>query len=570
MPVEILENTLLKLLVRRGTDADRRLVTLSEGELGYTTDTERLFVGNSTDKGGVVTGNKYQGANADLTSLAPSVTGDYAFETDTNELKIITAGTGAVADNWTVVANKITAGDATLDINTASEIAVGKSTAGGGLSADNVAHDALGNSIELDASNRVSLSAGINVDRLTKRSASTAYLSLPQELKIGLKEYDWPTNDPTNRSFLGSDKNNNLKWTIPSVVNSVVSPTTGSTLPVGTIVPFASAYSGANPIPYGWLDCNGADIQGTDYRDLSAVIGISYGGKDSGGSAVTNPDNATTFNVPDLKYKLLYGYFENDTANSTVYGVTTGIGALSSGPLSAFGTNYIIKAVDGIATPTLTVGKNLSCFINQVDKTDTTVDFLSGNITIEKTPPGQEVFDTQGNHTFTMPPGVHYVKFYVTGSGGAAGTYSGGAGATAIGHLSAAYPMRFDLVVGDAPTVKNQNGSSSSISISSTTWTDGDPKTLLVEAPGGTAGNVKPPAGRVEATIQTGEPYVLNGFSVDGAPGNGISTTGRSASTKGAASFWGSVPIAGGGQTTKESKPFGDFPGPGLIVIEWN
>ena len=41
-----------------------------------------------------------------ITSLAPSVTGDYAFETDTNELKIITAGTGAVADNWTVVANK--------------------------------------------------------------------------------------------------------------------------------------------------------------------------------------------------------------------------------------------------------------------------------------------------------------------------------------------------------------------------------------------------------------------------------------------------------------------------------
>ena len=79
MAVEILENTLLKLLVRRGTDSDRRNIVLSDGELGYTTDTERLFVGNSTDKGGVVVGNKYQGAAANLTTLAPAVTGDYAY-----------------------------------------------------------------------------------------------------------------------------------------------------------------------------------------------------------------------------------------------------------------------------------------------------------------------------------------------------------------------------------------------------------------------------------------------------------------------------------------------------------
>jgi len=117
MAVEILENTLLKLLVRRGTDSDRRNIVLTDGELGYTTDTERLFVGNSLDKGGVVVGNKYQGAAANLTTLAPAVTGDYAYETDTNELKVVTAGTGASLSNWTVVANKITAGDKTLNID---------------------------------------------------------------------------------------------------------------------------------------------------------------------------------------------------------------------------------------------------------------------------------------------------------------------------------------------------------------------------------------------------------------------------------------------------------------------
>ena len=43
--IEILENTLLKLLVRRGSDNDRQQVLLSEGELGYTTDSKRLFIG---------------------------------------------------------------------------------------------------------------------------------------------------------------------------------------------------------------------------------------------------------------------------------------------------------------------------------------------------------------------------------------------------------------------------------------------------------------------------------------------------------------------------------------------
>ena len=78
MAIEILENTLLKLLVRRGTDSDRKQITLESGELGFTTDTDRLYIGNSTTPGGVVVGNIYKGKVADVTSLTPVVTGDYA------------------------------------------------------------------------------------------------------------------------------------------------------------------------------------------------------------------------------------------------------------------------------------------------------------------------------------------------------------------------------------------------------------------------------------------------------------------------------------------------------------
>ena len=49
--IEITENTLLKLLIRRGSNTERTNVVLSEGELGYTVDTRRLFVGDGVTTG---------------------------------------------------------------------------------------------------------------------------------------------------------------------------------------------------------------------------------------------------------------------------------------------------------------------------------------------------------------------------------------------------------------------------------------------------------------------------------------------------------------------------------------
>lgn len=55
MPPDI---KVIKLKIRRGTDADRKLIKLDEGELGYTTDTYRVFVGDGVLPGGRVVGNK--------------------------------------------------------------------------------------------------------------------------------------------------------------------------------------------------------------------------------------------------------------------------------------------------------------------------------------------------------------------------------------------------------------------------------------------------------------------------------------------------------------------------------
>ena len=49
--------TIVKLKIRRGTDAQRQSVVLEQGELGYTIDTQRVFAGNGVTLGGTVVGN---------------------------------------------------------------------------------------------------------------------------------------------------------------------------------------------------------------------------------------------------------------------------------------------------------------------------------------------------------------------------------------------------------------------------------------------------------------------------------------------------------------------------------
>ena len=62
--------------------------------------------------------------------------------------------------------------------------------------------------------------------------------------------------------------------------------------PIGTI----NAYGGATA-PDGWMLCQGQAISRTDYADLFAVIGTSFG----------SGDGSTTFNVPDFRGEFLRG-----------------------------------------------------------------------------------------------------------------------------------------------------------------------------------------------------------------------------------------------------------------------
>ena len=378
MAIEILENTLLKLLVRRGTNLERQEITLDEGEIGYTTDTQRLFIGDGTTPGGNITGNKFLGATTTITDNT-GVVNDLAFDSDTNTLQFISDNDGSLLSDWSTVANLAAAGDTTIIIDAAQKITVGT------ISAGNIDLNALGSSLEI-VSDKIALSGTINIDSITQRTLdATSYLNLPSKLKINSINYDWPATAPsTNNSQLISNAENQLSWALPTVIQTLVPTSTASSVPVGSIVPYVSA---ATMVPYGWLKCDGSTVDGwNDYPDLSGVIGNRYGGGTDDGSG--------DMVLPNLGRGTVYGSNLNDPYDDTRYNILTGHGPLegnagtdglelSASPLSAFPTTFIIKAINDIQTPpTISFNTPLSASLNGAGIDNTATQFLSGTIEV--------------------------------------------------------------------------------------------------------------------------------------------------------------------------------------------
>jgi len=523
--IEILENTLLKLLVRRGDNVDRKNVVLSEGELGYTTDGKRLYVGDGQTAGGIVTGNKYKGSSVDHTTITDAEEGDYAHNSSSNILYIKTTA------SWLSAGRVLTAGNDTITINdTNGTIVVGT------LSANNIHANALGNSLEIDTVGRVALSStNIAVDRISPNS--TTYLNLPQKLSINAVDYTFPVGGVGSNKFLGTDVTGNLTWRVPDQSSTFFFNSTAGPIPVGTIMPYVSA----NAAPEGWLLCNGQTIASATYPDLYAVIGSEYGG------------NATNFVLPKFTNSALYGV-DTDPAGSTTYNIGTGTGSLS-----AKGALFIIKAIpDSLVQSTVGVKSPLTLSVNGTATTNS-VSPLSGNIVISTVVPGVTVFDTAGSHSFTTQ--AEYTKVWVTGSGAKGGSSSGGAAATVYGVLSAPVGTQFDVTVAAGRTgANNQNGFLSEIKKNGTS-------TILLKSDGAAWLNAVIPDGNVNSgTLLTSSAYVLGGYIIPGGRGGWDTSSGKE-EVGSTSSFWGSdnVPGAGAGGHNGDSIDTVD----GLVKFEW-
>jgi microcystin-dependent protein len=68
---------------------------------------------------------------------------------------------------------------------------------------------------------------------------------------------------------------------------------------------FLQPYAGSSA-PSGWLMCDGSAISRTQYANLFAVIGVTYG----------VGDNVTTFNIPDLRQRFPLGKAASGTGST--------------------------------------------------------------------------------------------------------------------------------------------------------------------------------------------------------------------------------------------------------------
>lgn len=531
--IEILENTLLKLLVRRGGNLDRQNITLDEGELGYTTDNKRLFVGDASTSGGIVTGNKFLGTASDHSALsAGAEDGDIAFNTTSKALYTLWEGA------WVKASQVLAAYDSSIvidDVNGTIRV--------GTLSANNFDNDALGNSLELVAG-RISLSGTqILTDRINVKNGT--HLKLPEKLNINDVNYNFPVGAVANNQFLRTDSAGQLSWSAPLNTGQFYVNSSSAFIPVGTIMAAASGKA----FPSGWLLCDGSAVSNTTYGVLSSIIGAQYGG------------SGNNFNLPNYEDVVHVGQadvssFSNGTLNST--GATYTTKAVS----------YYIKALpDAVVTSTLTINGGLTASNNNAAVANgVPINTLAGAIKIGPVPPGIQAFtiatnlSANGKTTFTTV--AAHTKVWVTGSGAKGGLRTGGAAATVYAIISAQPGTSIDVYVAAGQTTANSSGNLSKIAIGGTNLLISNGAASL-SASIHTAASLN---GGNKGTLNTSDPRIIGGYIIEGGSG-GWDTNSDDEESCGPASFWGSdqAPGAGGGGhegTSINTKA-------GLVKFEW-
>lgn len=531
--IEILENTLLKLLVRRGGNLDRQNITLDEGELGYTTDNKRLFVGDASTSGGIVTGNKFLGTASDHSPLsAGAEDGDIAFNTTSKALYALWDGA------WVKASQVLAANNSSIvidDVNGTIRV--------GTLSANNFDNDALGNSLELVAG-RISLSGTqILTDRINVKNDT--HLKLPEKLNINDVNYNFPVGAVANNQFLRTDSAGQLSWSAPLNTGQFYVNSSSAFIPVGTIMAAASGKA----FPAGWLLCDGSSVSNTTYGVLSSIIGAQYGG------------SGNNFNLPNYEDVVHVGQAD--------------VSSFSNGTLNSTGTTYTTKAVsyyikalpDAVVTSTLTINGGLTASNNNaaVDN-GVPINTLAGAIKIGPVPPGIQTFTVAtnlsagGKATFTTV--AEHTKVWVTGSGAKGGLRTGGAAATVYAILSAQPGTTIDVYVAAGQSNANSSGNLSKIAIGGTDLSISNGAASL-SASIHTQASLN---GGNKGMVNTSDPRVIGGYVIEGGSG-GWDTNSDDEESGGPASFWGSdqAPGAGGGGHEGTSINTKD----GLVKFEW-
>ncbi len=177
--------TIVKIKVRRGSDDQRKRLVLDQGELGYTIDTKRVFVGDGSLSGGKVVGNKNFGVfnlESGLGSVAGAQIGDIGYAN--SKLYTLTASeydssltgwsyVGPALDNENIeftASNTLTVKQSSLDANDITNAAFGSGLVRDGSS---IAIDFNSDFLELSSSKLSLKGSSITEQEITTTALSS-------------------------------------------------------------------------------------------------------------------------------------------------------------------------------------------------------------------------------------------------------------------------------------------------------------------------------------------------------------------------------------------------------------
>jgi len=190
---------------------------------------------------------------------------------------------------------------------------------------------------------------GIDVLSLADDDASAAIKLQAPAAVTTTTTFTLPDGDGTNGQVISTDGSGQLGW------SSIIIPAAFSS---GMMMPFAGTSA-----PSGWLLTYGQAVSRTTYADLFAAIGTTYG----------SGDGSTTFNLPDLRGRVVAG--QDDMGGTSANRLTNQSGGLDGDTLGATG---------GAETHTLTTSQmpSHSHTLGSNAKISTTFDTSGGNTAI--------------------------------------------------------------------------------------------------------------------------------------------------------------------------------------------
>ena len=160
--------------VRRGPESDREQVIFDDGELSYSTDKKRFFVGDNLTNGGILVGNKIW--YVDSFDKVPYIEGnDIVYRTDLNAFYLFYGTNPLLSSNYVLVGGKKLIDDnvnlTTYTLPNATKLVKGGVIIGNGLSANNgtLTIDYDPNVFTLDSTNKLTLK---NATSLTLNDAT--------------------------------------------------------------------------------------------------------------------------------------------------------------------------------------------------------------------------------------------------------------------------------------------------------------------------------------------------------------------------------------------------------------